>query len=128
MVAGYWPRHLITPVKHCTATMQPNSNRKPAHSASALMFYAVCGTLLFLSSTQSTAQKSATNPTTSAPQPTLTLPSLSSPEPPANPKPATTGADKVKKPALKPAPSSPPGAKQKPAASGTTTRYINLND
>lgn len=108
--------------------MQVNTNRKPVRGAVATMLCAATGTLFFFGATQSSAQTPGASSASAVPAPTLVIPPLSPAAPPANPTttPSTTKPEKAKKPAIKPAASL--STKQKPVTSGTTTRYINLNN
>jgi hypothetical protein len=137
-----------------STTHQAGLNRKVRNAALATTLCAIGGALLFMATAgrsvtrmapdapSSTKASPATPPP--APAPTLTLPPLSPPPaaveaapPPAAPAapatPTTPASDAPQKKAHR-----PPVAKQqanaadekntKPAASGTTTRYIKLND
>ncbi|MDZ4253391.1 MAG: hypothetical protein U1A72_12560 [Sulfuritalea sp.] len=124
--------------REAATTLQPALNRKATRSAIVVTLCAMGGAGLFLFTAKTTATKlrpAAPGTNLAAPTPTRVNPPLATSAPPVEPtsvstgsapekppatkaqRPATNRADKVKKETNKP-----------PAATGTTTRYINLND
>lgn len=124
--------------EEAATTQQSALNRKASRSAIVVTLCAIGGAGLFLGTAKSNAKKiGSPSPaaTSSAPAPTRVNPTLSTPALSVTPASASTDsapkkppAAKEQRPAVNRVAKAKGDVKKPPAITGTTTRYINLNN